>query len=285
MRSVLIYTSLLSLICSWLASRCSQRSPSQQRFPWATKRANSKRANHGRSRLFQDAVSSVSFWLRSFPVHGWRTRSLSSVSGLPTRWRCVRGWLMRLLWAYEHDFAVISPFVLKGLAPSAATRARFSGLSREPPAGALGDLRVTVRASPPGMPSQISNLLLPRVLSPPPHRTQIWRPCLPGQPWISGWRSTDLAAGWLVSWSGAQLTTALCSGAFFPGGAWGADEVMDGLFHNQKPLVHLLRPHYPRRRAARGTRAFPSGESGRGATVSAKRRHLEETSASPVQSL
>ncbi len=34
----------------------------------STKRANSKRANHGRSRLFQDAVSSVSFWLRSFSV-------------------------------------------------------------------------------------------------------------------------------------------------------------------------------------------------------------------------
>ncbi len=39
---------------------------------------------------------------------------------------------------------------LKGLAPSAATRAGFSGSSREPPAGILGDLRVTVRASPPG---------------------------------------------------------------------------------------------------------------------------------------
>ncbi len=36
----------------------------------STKRANSKRANHGRSRLFQDAVSSVSFWLWSFPVCG-----------------------------------------------------------------------------------------------------------------------------------------------------------------------------------------------------------------------
>ncbi len=77
----------------------------------STKRANSKRANHGRSRLFQDAVSSVSFWLRSFSVCGWRTRSLSSVSGPPTRWSCVRGWLMRLLWAYEHDFAAISPFL------------------------------------------------------------------------------------------------------------------------------------------------------------------------------
>ncbi len=39
---------------------------------------------------------------------------------------------------------------LKGLAPSTATRAGFSGSSREPPAGTLGDLRVTVRASPPG---------------------------------------------------------------------------------------------------------------------------------------
>ncbi len=77
----------------------------------STKRANSKRANHGQSRLFQDAVSSVSFWLRSFSVCGWRTRSLSSVSGPPTRWSCVRGWLMRLLWAYEHDFAAISPFL------------------------------------------------------------------------------------------------------------------------------------------------------------------------------
>ncbi len=36
---------------------------------------------------------------------------MSSVSGPPTRWRCVRGWLMCLLWAYEHDFAAISPFL------------------------------------------------------------------------------------------------------------------------------------------------------------------------------
>ncbi len=79
----------------------------------STKRANSKRANHGRSRLFQDAIPSVSFWLRSFPVRGWRTRTLSSVSGPPTRWRCVRGWLMRLLWAFEHDFAAISPFLFE----------------------------------------------------------------------------------------------------------------------------------------------------------------------------
>ncbi len=44
---------------------------------------------------------------------------------------------------------------MKGLAPSAATRAGFSA-SRGSPAGALGDLRVTVRASPPGMPPRTS---------------------------------------------------------------------------------------------------------------------------------
>ncbi len=45
---------------------------------------------------------------------------------------------------------------LKGLAPSAASRARFSGSSREPPADAQADLRVTVRASPPGTPPRTS---------------------------------------------------------------------------------------------------------------------------------
>ncbi len=55
---------------------------------------------------------------------------------------------MRLLWAYEHDFAAISPFLSERLAPSAATRAGLSA-SRGSPAGALGDLMVTVRASPP----------------------------------------------------------------------------------------------------------------------------------------
>ncbi len=39
---------------------------------------------------------------------------------------------------------------LKGLAPSATTHAGLSGSSRGSLAGALGDLRVTVRASPPG---------------------------------------------------------------------------------------------------------------------------------------
>ncbi len=45
---------------------------------------------------------------------------------------------------------------MKGLAPSAATPADLSGSSRGSPADALGDLRVTVRASPPGTPPRTS---------------------------------------------------------------------------------------------------------------------------------
>ncbi len=45
---------------------------------------------------------------------------------------------------------------MKGLAPSAATRADLSGSSRGSPADTLGDLRVTVRASPPGTPPRTS---------------------------------------------------------------------------------------------------------------------------------
>ncbi len=59
---------------------------------------------------------------------------------------------MRLLWAYEHDFAVISPFLSERI----GTLCRHAGSSREPPAGALGDLRVTVRASPPDTPPRTS---------------------------------------------------------------------------------------------------------------------------------
>ncbi len=137
---------------------------------------------------------------------------------------------------------------MKGLALSAATRANLSGSSRGSPADALGDLRVTVRASLPGTPPRTSYSSRsehpvrfpgdfaglshgapsisfgapsadrmsiaasgmgsrplrmkvqwgchPRVLSPLPHRTQSWRPCLPGQPWASGWRSTDRPVCW-----------------------------------------------------------------------------------------
>ncbi len=205
----------------------------------STKRSNSKRANLGRSHLFQDAVSSVSFWLRSFPVCGWRTRSLSSVSGLPTCWRCIRGWLMRLLWAYEHDFVAISPFLYE----------RIGTLCRHP----------------------------------------CWSLC---EQRIASWRSgksegysKSLSAGY-APMDLSLLTTAPCPGAFLPGGAWGADEVVDGPFHGQKPLVRLLHPHYSRRRSGQGVSGHsPGRESNRGAPVHTKRRHLEEPSASPVQGL
>ncbi len=45
---------------------------------------------------------------------------------------------------------------MKGLAPSAATRAGLSDSSRGSPADTLGDLRVTVRASPPSTPPRTS---------------------------------------------------------------------------------------------------------------------------------
>ncbi len=113
MRRVLISTKpfIFVLFLVGVSVRSAESLSSAIPLGTSTKRANSKRANHGRSHLFQDAVSSVSFWLRSFPVCGWWTRSLSSVSGLPTPRRCIRGWLMRLLWAYEHDFVAISPFL------------------------------------------------------------------------------------------------------------------------------------------------------------------------------
>ncbi len=41
-----------------------------------------------------------------YSVPGWRN---GAISGVP----------LRLLWAYEHDFAAILPSFLKGLAPSA----------------------------------------------------------------------------------------------------------------------------------------------------------------------
>ncbi len=48
--------------------------------------------------------------------------------------------------------------------------------------------------------------------------------------------------------------------AFYPRGARGADEVVDGPFHSHKPLVCLLRPHYPRWRGLPGgTRAETDG--------------------------
>ncbi len=65
-------------------------------YTWATPRAYVyKRATGASTHQIFAAFPSVSSWSRLFPLCGWRRRSLSSVSGPPTRWRCVRGWLMR----------------------------------------------------------------------------------------------------------------------------------------------------------------------------------------------
>ncbi len=58
----------------------------------STKRANSKRANHGRSRLFQDSVPSVSFWLRSFPSGSW-VISLVRPTGRPAFHSVCHPWI------------------------------------------------------------------------------------------------------------------------------------------------------------------------------------------------
>ncbi len=111
----------------------------------------------------------------------------------------------------------------------------LSGSSREPPASALGELMVTIRASPPDQSPQTSyctivlfgsqvislvrltglpafNSVHPRRIRcrsqhrgmgyhplrmkismglPPSGVVTSWQPCLPGQPWVSGLRSTD----------------------------------------------------------------------------------------------
>ncbi len=55
-------------------------------------------------------------------------------------------------------------------------------------------------------------------------------------------------------------------------------KVLDGPFHGQKPLVRLVRPHYPQWRGCQGVHGHsPGGERDHGAPVPTKRHHLEET--------
>ncbi len=141
MRSVLISTSLSSLICSWLASWCSQRSPSQQRFPWALQL---------KEQITDDRIF---FKMPFHPCPSGCGRSLSADGGHDRCLQCLG--FQHAEDAFVDDSCACCGRMsmtslrsrlsfLKGLAPSAATHARFSGSSREPPAGALGDLRVTV---------------------------------------------------------------------------------------------------------------------------------------------
>ncbi len=123
----------------------------------STERANSKRANHGRSQSFSRC--------RFVLCPSGCGRFLSADDGHD---RCLQCLGRRHAEAAFVDDSCIccgrmSMISLRsrlsfmnGLAPSAATRADLSGSSRGLPADALGDLRVTVRASPPGTPPQTS---------------------------------------------------------------------------------------------------------------------------------
>ncbi len=89
----------------WLALRHNQLI---QWFPWVLHLKKQFLFTEG-TRLFKDAVQSVSSWLRSFPILRLQPRSLSSVSGHLARWSCVRGWFMHSLWVYDHGNAAIVP--------------------------------------------------------------------------------------------------------------------------------------------------------------------------------
>ncbi len=278
-----LHNTLLYFICSWLASRCSQWSPSLQRFPCALqlKEQILKEQITDSSHLFKvpfcPCPLGCSVFLSADDEHDTH----------PTCWRYIRVWLIRRLWAYEHDIATISPFFSekictrcrhpswslwlkqrtagwcsgrsegdsKSFSTGHAPRTFYSSRNERPRSTGqpafhsvcrpktgcwsqhrgmgLRPLRMKVRR---GCPT--------RVLSLPPYQTQSWRPCLPGHPWVSGWRTTDCQVpnprGWIIGFSERDT---FCSGALLPGGAWGADKVMDGSFYGQSMLICLLRSH------------------------------------------
>ncbi len=139
----------------WLASRCEQRCPCLQRFPWALqlKSRFPKRANHGRFVSFLKTpfwlchlgcgrfLSSVDSHDRCLQCLGIQHAEAAFMDGLCIRCERVN---MAALWLH------LSLLTGMGGAPSVTTHAGFSAMSREPSASALGDLRVTVRAFPPG---------------------------------------------------------------------------------------------------------------------------------------
>ncbi len=150
--------SLSSFICSWLASRCSQQSPSQQRFPWALQ---------PKEQILKEQFTDgrIFFKMPFCPCPLGCGRFLSTDDGHD---RCLQylglqhaedtfmddscACCGRMSTTSQHSCLSF----LKRLAPSAVIRSSLSGSSRGPPAGALGDLRVTVRASPPGTSPQTS---------------------------------------------------------------------------------------------------------------------------------
>ncbi len=146
---MLIFTSLSSLICSWLASRCSQRSPSQHRFHWALQL---------KEQILKEQITDGRVFLK-MPFHPCPSGCGRFLSADDGHVRC----LQRLGFQHAEDAFVDDSCAccgrmsmtslrsrlsfLKGLAPSAATRAGLSGSRAEDHRLALWE---TVRASPPG---------------------------------------------------------------------------------------------------------------------------------------
>ncbi len=152
MRSTLISTKPFISNCSWLASRCIQRSPFHQRFPWALQL---------KEQILREQITDdrVFFKMPFRPCPLGCGRFLSVGDGHDRCLQCLG--IQHAEAAFVDDSCACCGRMnmtslrsrlsfLKGLAPSAATRVGFSGSSRGPPAGALGDPRATVRASPPG---------------------------------------------------------------------------------------------------------------------------------------
>ncbi len=158
MRRVLISTKLFIFVLFpvGVTVRSAESLSSAIPLGTSTKRANSKRANHGQSRLFK---------MPFCPCPSGCGRFLSADDGHDRCLQCLGRRHAEA--AFMDDSCVCCGRMsmislrsrlsfMKGLAPSAATRADLSGSSRGSPADALGDLRVTVRASPPGTPPRTS---------------------------------------------------------------------------------------------------------------------------------
>ncbi len=294
-------------------SRWSQRSPSQQRFPWALQL---------KEQILKEQITDccVFFKMPFRPCPSSCGRFLSADDGHD---RC----LQCLGFQHAEDVFVDDSCAccghmsmtslrsrlsfLKGLAPSTATRTGLSGSSRGPPADALGDLRVTVRASSPVCPH---GPLTPHAVNVPSGSRVIslvrdgpWNTGRPAfhsmhHPMI-GCRSQHRGMG--LHPPDPELTAMLTRAAMSiglevnrPPGPEPSrlDDWILRAGHSSQPLSSplvrssaffpLVRLHYPRWRGCQGVPGHsPAGESGSGALVPTKCRHLEELSASPVQRL
>ncbi len=146
------------LIRFLLRSRVDEKSPSDQRFPWALQL---------REQILKEQITDdrVFFKMPFRPCPSGCGRFLSADDGHDRCLQCLGRRHAEA--AFVDDSCVCCGRMsmislrsrlsfMKGLAPSAATCADLSGSSRGSPADALGDLRVTVRASPPGTPPRTS---------------------------------------------------------------------------------------------------------------------------------